>query len=69
MPCLAILLFSFVRQEFPIFFQWRVRLPFCGSVYHIREILKQIYFMHPASECYRVEYGAPFGTLMAAEEQ
>ena len=25
--------------------------------------------MHPASECYRVEYGAPFGSLMAAEEQ
>ena len=24
--------------------------------------------MHPTSECYRIEYGASFGPLMAAEE-
>lgn len=58
-----------VGKQFPIFFKWCVRLPSGSSVYHIGEIVKQIHFMHPASECYRVEYGAPFGPLMAAEEQ
>ena len=24
--------------------------------------------MHPTSECYRIEYGASFGPLMAAED-
>ena len=42
---------------------------FGSSVYDIREILKQIHFIHPTSKCFRVEYGAPFGSLMAAEEQ
>ena len=42
----------------PVFFQWCIRLPFGSSVYDIREILKQIHFIHPTSKCYRVEYGA-----------
>ena len=25
--------------------------------------------MHPTSECYRIEYGASFGPLMAAEDR
>ena len=58
-----------VRKQLPVFFQWCIRLPFGSSVYDIREILKQIHFIHPTSKCYRVEYGAPFGSLMAAEEQ
>lgn len=40
--------------ELPVFFQWCIRLPFGSSVYDIREILKQIHFIHPTSKCYRV---------------
>ena len=68
-PFLVISLFPSVGKQLPVFFQWCIRLPFGSSVYDIREILKQIHFIHPTSECYRVEYGAPFGSLMAAEEQ
>ena len=39
-PFLVISLFPFVRKQFPVFFNWCVRLPFGCSVYHIREILK-----------------------------
>ena len=31
--------------------------------------MNHFHFIHPTSKCYRVEYGAPFGSLMAAEEQ
>ena len=68
-PFLVISLFPSVRKQLSVFFQWCIRLPFGSSVYDIREILKQIHFIHPTSKCYRVEYGAPFGSLMAAEEQ
>ena len=64
-------LFPSVRKQFPVFFNWCINFGCHSAVLFITSVRYSNRFTLCIlqSECYRIEYGASFGPLMAAEEQ